>query len=99
MSSLGLDSPMFDYIEQISGRSTATGTTPGGKVDKRQKEKQAIEREVKKLKDTNEFEQADQMEFADNEDDTTLARMKVDPEEYEIIKSSLQILEDIQLSA
>lgn len=36
MSSLGLDSPMFDYIEQISGRPTAT---PAGKIDKKQKEK------------------------------------------------------------
>ena len=29
------------------------------------------------------------MQFEDNEDDNTLARMKVDPAEYEIIKSSL----------
>ena len=38
MSSLGLDSPMFDYIEQISGRPTPAGsgtTAGGGKVGKK----------------------------------------------------------------
>lgn len=39
------------------------------------------------------------MEFADNENDHDLARMKIDPQEYEIIRSSLQILEDISLVA
>lgn len=42
------------------------------------------------------------MEFHEEdeeEDEVQLARAKVDREEYEIIKSSLQILEDIQMTA
>ena len=37
--------------------------------------------------------------YEENEDDTELAQMSVNPEEYEVIRSSLQILEDIAISA
>jgi len=51
------------------------------------------------LKEKDELEQVEQMQFEDNEDDINLAFMNVDPSEYEIIRSSMQILEDIQLTA
>ncbi|CDW84727.1 tom1-like protein 2-like [Stylonychia lemnae] len=96
MSSLGVDSPMFDFVEQISGRPTSLSMPP---QQQRSKQRQDLEKQQKNLQEKDAIEEVERMEFEDNEDDYQLARSKVDPSEYEIIKSSLQLLEDIQNTA
>ena len=48
MSSLGVDSPMFDYVEQIAGRANPN-VTPGNTQDKARRQRQEIEKQAKKL--------------------------------------------------
>jgi hypothetical protein len=73
------------------------------------RERQELERRQRDIQQRDEIEEVENMQFEDGEDDNTLARAKVDPQEvsylhlidlqYEIIRSSLQLLEDIQLTA
>lgn len=96
MSSLGVDSPMFDYVEQIAGRTVggSHGSTTGGQgaKSKKQRERQDIERQAKKLKENDELEQVENIQYEDNEDDVQLARTKVDPSEVSSIDISSQFL-------
>lgn len=59
MSSLGVDSPMFDYIEQISGM-TVGGSEPSQKEGSKKNEdgkRQKLELERKKLQENDDFQQ------------------------------------------
>ena len=52
MSSLGVDSPMFDYVEQISGKPTPSKTDNGdmlSSTSKKQKKESEQERMRKEL--------------------------------------------------
>lgn len=99
MSSLGVDSPMFDYVEQLCGRPNQP--TPSGNPvqDRKRRQLQELEKKAKCLEERDEIEEVEKIEYDDQEDDHTLARSRVDASEYEIIKSSLQLLEDIQNTA
>ena len=95
MGNLGVDSPMFDYVEELAGR-TVGGEGVGTKGGKRNKERGELDRRARELQEKDALEALDNMNFEDNDDDAQLSRAKVDASELEIIKSSLQILEDIQ---
>ena len=77
MSGLGIDSPMFDYVEQICGRSSS-GVYEDKKQSKMNKEILELERKAKSLKETDDIANAENIEFEDNQDDNTLALAKVD---------------------
>lgn len=49
MGSLGVDSPMFDFVEQISGRPTPMGGSTNQPVDKKKRQIMEIERQQKRL--------------------------------------------------
>lgn len=91
MSSLGVDSPMFDFVEQICGRPNQA------EPDKKRRQLQEIEKKAKRLQERDAFEEAEGAQFEEEEpeDELTLAATPVDASECEIIKSSLQLLEDI----
>jgi hypothetical protein len=76
MSSLVSDSPMFDFVEQISGRPTPSTMTD---KDKKKRQRLDLERQAKNLQDKDDIEEVEKMQFEDNEDDHELARAKVDP--------------------
>lgn len=58
MSSLGVDSPMFDYIEQISGRTVGGEPTPKeGSNKKEDGKRQKLDLERKKLQENDDFQQ------------------------------------------
>ena len=54
MSSLGVDSPMFDYVEQISGKPTPSKTDNGdmlsstAKKQKKESEQERMRKELEK---------------------------------------------------
>ncbi len=65
MENLTKDSPMFDFIEQISGR-------PIPKPE--EEEMKQYEREIRKLKEQeDDLEKAEQMQYEEIEDDQQLA--------------------------
>ena len=58
MSSLGVDSPMFDYVEQISGRTVGGGPTQKeGPTKKEDGKRQKLDLERKKLQENDDFQQ------------------------------------------
>ena len=91
MSSLGVDSPMFDFVEQINGRPVNQTPNPspqgGAPVKKKEETKQErmrseLDRQARNLQDKDEIAEVEQIEYADeNEDvdDSQLARQKFDP--------------------
>ena len=79
MDNLGVESPMFDYVEQICGRTH--GGSEHVKQSKKQKKKQELIRHAKTLHEKDHFAQVENQEFYDNEDDTELALAKVDQDE------------------
>lgn len=76
MGSLGVDSPMFDFVEQISGRPTPMPIT---EKDKKKKQRMELEKQAKNLEDKDDMEEEEMQYGDDNEDDQTLARATVDP--------------------
>ncbi len=72
MSNLVSDSPMFDFVEQIAGRPTPKAFSAS------EKQEQELERKAKMIRDKDQLEKAEQMQFEDNEDDAELARMNID---------------------
>jgi hypothetical protein len=64
MGTLGVDSPMFDFVEQISGQQVST-PTPGGSIAgnaqdrKRLQEQRELERQAKSLQQKDEIEDPD----------------------------------------
>lgn len=83
MSSLGVDSPMFDYVEQIAGRANPNVTAGNAQTgsDQVRRQRQVLESQKKRLQERDELQEAENMQFEDNEDDITLATSKVDPQE------------------
>ena len=71
---------MFDFVEQISGRPTPAAM-PAPTQDKRSKQRQELDRKQRNLQEKDEIEEVENMQFEDNEDDYTLARSKVEPDE------------------
>ena len=57
MGSLGVDSPMFDFVEQISGRPvggvTPDGNTPG--ESKQERQRQELDKQAKRLHEQDEL--------------------------------------------
>ncbi len=69
MRELGIDSPMFDYVEQIAGRSTAGGSGQSSVATKISREKTELERKKRQLQEKDDLEQVEAIQFEDNEDD------------------------------
>ena len=58
MESIGVDSPMFDFVEQTSGKPTPQ---PLSQKQKTQKERQALDKQAKQLNEQDAIEQVEQM--------------------------------------
>ena len=54
---------------------------PAPTQDKRSKQRQELDRKQRNLQEKDEIEEVENMQFEDNEDDYTLARSKVEPDE------------------
>lgn len=98
------ESPMYTFIEQIAG--VAPSETPKHEERKHQSKNSRGDgqrRQPQQQQQQQEFPSPGQDDFqyeeGEEENFDAFIHGQIDPDEYEVVKSSLQILEDIQNSA
>lgn len=86
MSNICSDSPMFDYVEQIAGRTVKSSTsTKEESKHVKQKKKEKPQEEAKELSiDEEMIDKRFAMHFNSSESEHTLANMRVDQAEVSV---------------